>query len=523
MIEALNDYGRMWAEYFVPAIVQNTVFLGLVFLLLHRFRNASAGVKYAIACVGLVKLLLPPFVPAGWFAGTTAESIPLPASTLLFSFTKTPVGAAATGSGSTPTLDVIGLLFLTWAVVTVVILAGAIVSTLRLASIVNRAKPVDSTDVFTGFAPADIQVYKTDRISMPMTIGVFPRRIFVPESWDRWTPECRDAVLRHELAHVQRRDGFFQALEIVAQALYFFHPMVLILNRRLREYREMACDDASVGRDRDSRLGYSRFLVEMAETALSPQVACESASALMKRKNELLRRVAYQIKEGNMHFVSKKQLGVVLALLVVAILPFSFYTGATDSADQAVAGEKLVKKSADMEEVTVSLKGDKVMLDGQKVSQKDFQGKMAELSRFHEGHVLVNIDCAGDVSMANLYKVHASLREAKLLKVKYSDSNGNVMKMLLPTAEIHKKMKQLDKKDILFVMIGADGTIVINEEHKVSPKKLSEVVKKSLQANPHLVVSIHMEGKTNYSDFVNTLASVQKSGADKVVINDPIG
>jgi beta-lactamase regulating signal transducer with metallopeptidase domain len=519
----------MWAEYFVPAIVQNTVFLGLIFLLLHRFRNASAGVKYAIACVGLVKLLLPPFVPAGLFSGTTAESIQLPASTLLFSFTKTPVGAAATGGGSTPTLDVIGLLFLAWAVVTVVILAGAIYSTLRLASIVNHAQPVDATDMFTGFAPANIQVYKTERISMPMTIGVFPRRIFVPASWDNWTPECRDAVLRHELAHVQRRDGFFQALEIVAQALYFFHPMVLILNRRLREYREMACDDASVGRDRDSRIGYSRFLVEMAETALSPQIACESASTLLKRKNELLRRVAYQIKEGNMHFVSKKQLGVVLALLVVAILPFSFYMGATNPADQAVAGDKekkqkeeQIKISSSTKEITVSLKGEKLLVDGKKISYEKFPYLMADISKATDAHALVNIECSKDVSMASVYKVHEGLKEAKLIKVKYSDGNGNALKMMLPTPDVHKKMEKVGKENILFVKIAANGTILIDDKHKVKPEKLTKLVHKKMQENPKLIVSIYMEGKTTYNDFVTTLASVQKSGADKVVINDPV-
>ena len=184
MIEVLNDYGRMWAAFFVPAIVQNTVFLGLVFLLLHRFRNASAGVKYAIACVGLVKLLLPPFMSAQWFSGATAESIPLSASTLLFSFTKAPVGMSAAGGGSASSLDVVGLLFLTWVVVSAVILAGALISTIRLASVVNHAIPLEGDAVFSGAAPGSIRVYKTDRISMPLTIGVFPRRIFVPSVWD---------------------------------------------------------------------------------------------------------------------------------------------------------------------------------------------------------------------------------------------------------------------------------------------------------------------------------------------------
>ena len=65
----------------------------------------------------------------------------------------------------------------------------------------------------------------------------------------------------------------------------------------------------------------------MAETALRPPVACESASALMRRKHDLLARVAYQVKEGDMLFISKKKLAVpevaeaTLFTMKVPVLP----------------------------------------------------------------------------------------------------------------------------------------------------------------------------------------------------------
>jgi biopolymer transport protein ExbD len=126
------------------------------------------------------------------------------------------------------------------------------------------------------------------------------------------------------------------------------------------------------------------------------------------------------------------------------------------------------------------------------------------------------------VSMASLYKVLEGLRDANLIKVVYSDGNGKSLKMLLPTADIHKKMEQMGKENITFVKIDAKGTIFIDDKYKVTPEKLTKVLTKRQQDNPNMIVSIYMEGKTSYNDFVTTLASVKQSGADKVVINDPM-
>ena len=71
-----------------------------------------------------------------------------------------------------------------------------------------------------------IQVYKNDFIGMPLTMGLFSKKIFVPVHWDHWSPEWQKMVLNHELAHIQRRDSLMKLFQIIAQALYFFHPLI---------------------------------------------------------------------------------------------------------------------------------------------------------------------------------------------------------------------------------------------------------------------------------------------------------
>ena len=61
MIQMLNGISSGWAEYFGWAVLQNTLFLAVLFLLLRFMRRAPAHIKYMIGCVGVIKLLLPPF------------------------------------------------------------------------------------------------------------------------------------------------------------------------------------------------------------------------------------------------------------------------------------------------------------------------------------------------------------------------------------------------------------------------------------------------------------------------------
>ena len=62
MIDVLNECGRLWLEPFGLMAVQNTLFLLLVLGALIWLRHAPARLRHLVALVGLVKLLLPPFL-----------------------------------------------------------------------------------------------------------------------------------------------------------------------------------------------------------------------------------------------------------------------------------------------------------------------------------------------------------------------------------------------------------------------------------------------------------------------------
>jgi hypothetical protein len=130
--------------------------------------------------------------------------------------------------------------------------------------------------------------------------------------------------LRHEFAHVARRDCFTQAAVAFACALYWLHPGSWWLARRLRIERELACDDLVVSAGTDAH-DYAGHLLELTYTLrgrLTPAFATGMAapSQIESRMLSLL--------DGERKRTAPSRLGraVVIGLFVVALLPIAAAT-----------------------------------------------------------------------------------------------------------------------------------------------------------------------------------------------------
>jgi beta-lactamase regulating signal transducer with metallopeptidase domain len=108
-----------------------------------------------------------------------------------------------------------------------------------------------------------VRLLRSRERSMPMAIGVRKGAILIPSIADTWTTERRRAVLLHELAHVGRRDCLTQLLAETACAVYWPHPAVWWVARRLRVERELACDDRVLRAGTEAR-DYAGHLLEIA-------------------------------------------------------------------------------------------------------------------------------------------------------------------------------------------------------------------------------------------------------------------
>ena len=87
----------------------------------------------------------------------------------------------------------------------------------------------------------------TDAIDGPMTMGVLRAIVLLPVSaLTSLGPEELEVVFAHELAHIRRADFFWNVLQTIAETLFFFHPAVWWISSRVRQERELCCDDLAL-------------------------------------------------------------------------------------------------------------------------------------------------------------------------------------------------------------------------------------------------------------------------------------
>jgi len=316
-------------------LAQNTLFLAAVFGLLRLLRKAPASLKYTVGMAALVKLLVPPVFSISFESGLMSRVSAL--------FYQAPPVYVYPGQGREFFPQAGTIILLLWAMTAAAILLFHIGSHILFMLRIRRSslKPVS--------VPADAlgaRIRASDAVVLPLTAGYIHKTIYVPEAWHSWSDERKTYILKHEQAHILRKDGLLTLVQIVIQSVYFFHPLVWMLSRRVSAYREMACDDMASGGAIDARIEYSRILVDIVETMVPSHTAVLSTSALIRQKGELLQRVTYLVKEDHMKDNLKKHRLAALALLGIAVVAFSWQCTQKQDAQTA--------ESVNLEEAAVS-------------------------------------------------------------------------------------------------------------------------------------------------------------------------
>src|SRR5262249_27067521 len=136
----------------------------------------------------------------------------------------------------------------------------------------------------------------SDDTLSPILLGVFRPMIVLPANIAGWTsPAERYAILRHELAHVARRDHYVNLFQTILGVVFFFHPLARYACRQLSVEREMACDDHVVGSGVEAE-AYAESIIKVAERNIAPagapggvhQLALFSARHILERRIEMI-------------------------------------------------------------------------------------------------------------------------------------------------------------------------------------------------------------------------------------------
>ncbi len=137
---------------------------------------------------------------------------------------------------------------------------------------------------------AGARVFECDAVRVPLTLGFLRPRIVLPSDCRNWDGALLASVLRHEQAHVDRRDPLWTALAEINRCLYWFHPLAWLLRRKLATLAETICDDYAVAQVGDRRR-YAHHLLEIAGrmTAAPRRVAADAI--FMARSSQVESRI----------------------------------------------------------------------------------------------------------------------------------------------------------------------------------------------------------------------------------------
>lgn len=138
----------------------------------------------------------------------------------------------------------------------------------------------------------DLRVAVDDR-HPPYCAGVARPVIVIPPRVADLPERDLRAVLRHELAHVQRGDVARRWTAVLCSTLLWFHPLVWWIRRRHTFVVEVLADARAAGGPRRARLDYARALLAVADAphASSPLGApsvFDSPSSLTRRMTMLI-------------------------------------------------------------------------------------------------------------------------------------------------------------------------------------------------------------------------------------------
>jgi beta-lactamase regulating signal transducer with metallopeptidase domain len=130
------------------------------------------------------------------------------------------------------------------------------------------------------------------RISpMVWGLGRAPRLLLPAELLARLDDGSRQTLLAHELAHLRRRDQRVRLFELLVTALFWWHPVVWLARRELREAEEQCCDAWVLWALPRQAKTYALALVETVEFLSEARPALPPAASGVGHVNDLRRRV----------------------------------------------------------------------------------------------------------------------------------------------------------------------------------------------------------------------------------------
>ena len=322
------EFVRMIGWALLHFVWQGAVVAALLSLFLAFCQRAT--VRYAAAAAALLLMLALPF--ATFFvlqqptdqpsvSGTSETSSPVPARSILGPVTKHAKSAPIEEPSNSEPMMWLVRLWMVGVILFSVRSAGGFLLVQRLRAVATEAVSGELLQLCLtvqkrmGIERA-VRFCRSAGLQVPAVVGGLRPIVLLPiTALTGLTDSQIEAVVAHELAHIQRLDYFVNLFQVFAETVLFYHPAVWWVNKQIRSERENCCDDTAIAVCGD-RLNYVRALTHLESMRMMPQFAMAANGSPLKAR---VRRLLGMSEEREGIRSSSSLLGgIVIAGLVLA-------------------------------------------------------------------------------------------------------------------------------------------------------------------------------------------------------------
>ncbi len=254
-------------EYFMPyelvqaigqsmlhSLWQGLIIVGLLSLAWPYLKQSTAAVRYTISTSAM--LLFFSVVVATFFILYGQLSAGFSAGIIESNLDCNPCASTTAGIATGPSYPSLFTPFLVvfWLVGASIMALRLVLELVYIQRLSIHAWPVEAkwTSMIQNYASRlgiwkEVRLLESDWVSSPVTVGVIQPIVLLPIGLiNGLTSDQVACILAHELAHIRRYDFIVNIAQSVVEMLLFFNPAVWWISKRIREERELCCDDMAV-------------------------------------------------------------------------------------------------------------------------------------------------------------------------------------------------------------------------------------------------------------------------------------
>lgn len=341
-----NFFPSSWIEAtgwtIIHSLWQATLILALLALLLRMLRTRSAQIKYFIAYVSLIGMVIwsiITFVQAYQYANEKqllktqilkdptfvkellkSESNGVAANQVNLNIVKTKVRIQRH-------FNTIWMIWLAGLVIFTIRLLGGYLYTQRLRRFQISPLPDEWLLILHDLMmklnlSKPVSAFFSPLTCMPITLGVMkPVILFPVTALTGLSLKEAEAVIAHELAHIMRHDYLLNIIQSIIEIVFFYHPAIWMISRQIKSERENCCDNIAISVTGD-KIAFAKALaaVQNHHHEVYPQLSM----AFSTKGNHILQRIKRIQKQPTMKTNFKEQ--IIAACIIIGGLTLASFT-----------------------------------------------------------------------------------------------------------------------------------------------------------------------------------------------------